>query len=192
MQFTDVQANSGAGMLDVGLYDRFAPIILHEILQQVAHPQDAEDLLLEVFVAALQSAVLEQLPPERQLAWLRRVARNKIIDRYRHLAALTTLPLEYAQMQEDQELTPEQYSERQERLDWLAHALVQLSPDMCQHSREDKPANYSKGSSTQKVLPLLGSDSHQMRPLWRSTMSLVMARPRPRPRCDDFSASGVR
>jgi len=128
MQFTDAQADSDAGILDVGLYDRFAPLILHEILQQVAHRQDAEDLLLEVFVAALQSAVLEQLPPERQLAWLRRVSRNKIIDRYRHLATLTLLPLEYAQMQEDQELTPEQYSERQERLDWLAHALVQLSP----------------------------------------------------------------
>lgn len=128
MQFTGAQADSDAGMLNVELYDRFAPIILHGILQQVAHPQDAEDLLLEVFIAAMQSSVLEQLPPERQLAWLRRVARNKIIDRHRHRSALTLLPLEQVQEQEDRELTPEQYSEHQERLDWLAHALVQLSP----------------------------------------------------------------
>ncbi|HEU5227672.1 MAG TPA: sigma-70 family RNA polymerase sigma factor [Ktedonobacteraceae bacterium] len=127
MQSTNAQADSDAGMLDVELYDRFAPAILSALLQQVAHPQDAEDLLLEVFMAALQSSVLEQLPPERQLAWLRRVARNKVIDRYRHHALVTLLPLEQAHTQEDQALTPEQHAEHQEKLDWLAHALVQLS-----------------------------------------------------------------
>jgi RNA polymerase sigma-70 factor (ECF subfamily) len=41
---------------------------------------NAEDLLLEVFVAALNNQHLSHLGDEQQLAWLRRVARNKVIQ----------------------------------------------------------------------------------------------------------------
>ena len=58
-------------------YDRFAGIIFQYLLQQVPNVQDAEDLLLEVFVAALQDKSLINLPAGRQVAWLKRVARNK-------------------------------------------------------------------------------------------------------------------
>ncbi len=76
------------------LYDRFAVTIFQNLCEQVSHKQDAEDLLLEVFVAALQNESLSSLPAGRQLAWLRRVARNKVIDRYRHVALLNLLPIE--------------------------------------------------------------------------------------------------
>jgi hypothetical protein len=52
-------------------------------------------------------------------------------------------------------------------------------------------SNYSRGNSTTNLLPCPGSDSHQMRPLCRSTISLVMARPRPRPLTDE-RVSGAR
>ncbi|MBA2393405.1 MAG: sigma-70 family RNA polymerase sigma factor [Ktedonobacteraceae bacterium] len=110
------------------LYDRFASTILTYLLTQVAHAQDAEDLLLDVFVAALSDTTLDTLSPERQLAWLRRVARNKVIDRYRHNSRIALFPLEQAQAKEDASLTPEQFTEQQEGLRTLHQALARLSP----------------------------------------------------------------
>ena len=52
------------------LYDRFAATILAYLCQLVSHQQDAEDLLLEVFIAAFNNEMLLGLPARRQLAWL--------------------------------------------------------------------------------------------------------------------------
>lgn len=45
--------------------------------------EDAEDLLVEVFLAALEQARFRAIPAEKQRAWLWRVARYKTIDLYR-------------------------------------------------------------------------------------------------------------
>jgi RNA polymerase sigma factor (sigma-70 family) len=109
------------------LYDRFAVLIFHYLCQQVSNEQDAEDLLLEVFLAALQNEALSSFPGGRQLAWLRRVARNKVIDRYRHITLLNLLPIEQALEMEDTALTPEQYTEQQENYERLYQSIAQLT-----------------------------------------------------------------
>src|SRR5260370_1611873 len=99
------------------LYMRFAPTIFAYLSRQVANLQDAEDLLLEVFLKAhVDKAMLEELPEERQLAWLRRVARNKVIDRYRHTTLLALLPLDQAAEMEDKHLPPQHPPEPQKHL----------------------------------------------------------------------------
>ncbi len=108
------------------LYERFAETLLAYIGQQVSNRQDAEDLLLEVFLAALQNTSLAGLPAARQLAWLRRVARNKVIDHYRHTALFTMQSLAQIQQTVDQSLTPERQAEEQEMLTWLSQAIEQL------------------------------------------------------------------
>lgn len=113
--------------VDGALYDRFAVTIFQYLCQQVSNKQDAEDLLLEVFLAALQYESLSNLPAGRQLAWLRRVARNKVIDRYRHIALLNLLPIEQALEMEDDALTPEQYTEQQENYERLYQSIAQLT-----------------------------------------------------------------
>ena len=110
------------------LYDRFAATILAYLCRLVSNRQDAEDLLLEVFMAACNNEMLSGLPAARQLAWLRRVARNKAVDRYRHTARLTRLPLEQARDTEDEGLTPQQHAERRETYERLSQAFGQLSP----------------------------------------------------------------
>ncbi len=124
------QLNTDAGQnsVDTALYDRYAAAILAYVCQQVASQQDAEDLLVEVFMAAHSYSSLSGLSEERQLAWLRRVARNKVIDRYRHAALITMLPLEHLAKTEDSALTPEQHAVQQENYQLLYHALGQLSP----------------------------------------------------------------
>jgi len=111
---------------DASLYDRFAVTIFTYILSQVQNEQDAEDLLLEVFLAALSNESLSRLPVQGQLAWLRRVARNKVIDRYRHVALLTLLPIEQAMETIDDALTPEQHAEQQEKFTHLYQAIAHL------------------------------------------------------------------
>src|SRR5690349_4587847 len=90
------------------LYTEFASTILVYLCEMVSNRQDAEDLLLEVFLAAFQSDLLLALPARQQLAWLRRVARNKAIDRYRHISRLPLTPLDRVSETADDELTPQQ------------------------------------------------------------------------------------
>ncbi len=114
---------------DAALFDRFAPAIFAYLYGQIASRQDAEDLLLDVFLAAQQNNALSALGEERQLAWLRRVARNKVIDRYRHTARLTMLPLDEALEREDEAMTSEQRAVQHESYEWLYHAIDQLAPE---------------------------------------------------------------
>jgi RNA polymerase sigma factor (sigma-70 family) len=123
-QLDEGVAHSG---IDITLYDRYAPLIFTYLYRQVSSPQDAEDLLLEVFLAAHQYKPLHEFNDERKIAWLKRVARNKAIDKYRHNARLTMLPLEEAIETLDEALTPEQHVLRQESYQQLYAALKRLS-----------------------------------------------------------------
>jgi len=122
-----LNADELSDRVDFTLYDRHASTIFAYLYQQMSSPQDAEDLLLEVFIAALNCDNLAGLTSEEQLAWLRRVARNKVIDRHRHASRLTMIPLEQAIETEDGEPTPEQQAVQQENYEYLHQALEQLS-----------------------------------------------------------------
>ena len=65
------------------LYESFGRAIFGYLRLHMHSLEDAEDLLLEVFLAALEHDNLPTLPPEEQLAWLRRVAHNKLANVYR-------------------------------------------------------------------------------------------------------------
>src|SRR2546423_8685342 len=65
------------------LYERYAPLILTNLRQHNITKEDAEDLLVEVFLAAMGNTTLLSLQEGAQLAWLQRVARNKVIDHVR-------------------------------------------------------------------------------------------------------------
>jgi RNA polymerase sigma-70 factor (ECF subfamily) len=109
------------------LYDRFAVTIFTYICQHVSNKQDAEDLVVEVFLAAFKNEALFCLPVDRQLGWLLRVTRNKLVDRHRHYAVITLVPLELASDVADEAPTPELSAELQERYERLYRALDQLS-----------------------------------------------------------------
>jgi len=152
--------------VDSTFYDRFAAIIFQYLLQQVSNVQDAEDLLLEVFVAALQDKSLINLPAGRQLAWLKRVARNKVIDRYRHVALLNLLPIEKALELEDTALTPEQYTEQKESYDRLYQSIAQLTSQQ----RELIRLRYRNGLRFFEIAALLEKPEGTVRQLLRRTL----------------------
>jgi DNA-directed RNA polymerase specialized sigma24 family protein len=57
-------------------------------------PEDAEDGLLDGFLAALERESLRALSKQEQRHWLWRVARNKMVDYYRRTARRPQVPLE--------------------------------------------------------------------------------------------------
>lgn len=152
-------------------YNRFAETILDFICQRIAARQDAEDLLLDVFLAALQNTTLNHLSANRQLAWLRRVARNKVIDHYRHRTHTTSQPLEHVQEPEDDELTPEQQVENNERYQYLQHSLRHLSPSQQELIR----LRYSQGLRLTQIADLLEKPEGSVRKLLSRTLRQLRA-----------------
>lgn len=62
------------------LFENYGAAIFGYLRLHTRSLEDAEDLLLEVFLAALEYDNLAALSPGEQLAWLRRVAHNKLLN----------------------------------------------------------------------------------------------------------------
>lgn len=129
-KYTNLGELMGDNSLIDALYQRHAPALFAFLRQHTASREDAEDLLLEVFVNALECAQLAELTVEQQRAWLWRVARNKVIDTYRRAARRPTLALEHVETElfSDDAFSPEQSALRQEEYRHLHVLLEQLTP----------------------------------------------------------------
>lgn len=75
------------------LYQRYVSTLLNYIRRYVSVREDAEDILVEVFLAALANDDLASLREDERLAWLRRVAYYKCVDLWRHQQRHPTLDL---------------------------------------------------------------------------------------------------
>jgi RNA polymerase sigma factor (sigma-70 family) len=115
---------------DATLFDRYGQAVLSYACLHTSSREDAEDITLEVFMAALEHDNLTALADGERLAWLRRVAHNKIVDSYRKWIRHPTVGLNtVAEMiYEDGIYTPEHIVIKQELLEQLAIAISTLSP----------------------------------------------------------------
>lgn len=114
------------------LYQQYAPTIYAYLQRRVPGEEDAEDLLVEVFLAALENAQFATLSEKAQLAWLWRVARNKTVDAYRRTTRRrernVTLESIVEHAIDDQGVEPEQSVLLQEEYTTLQGHLKQLTP----------------------------------------------------------------
>lgn len=115
------------------LYQKHARDILRYIQQYIFSRENADDLLIEVFLAALENGNVLNLNEGGQLAWLLRVARNKIVDYQRRALRHPILALDEAldSLCEIDHLTPEQAALDHESLDVLRGRLA-LLPELQQ------------------------------------------------------------
>ncbi len=113
---------------DSALYARYAASIFAYARLHTDSWQDAEDLTLEVFLAALEHENLSWLSDKQQFVWLRRVAHNKLVDNYRHSTrpALISLEQVVETVYRDEGLTPEGLAIRREELERLYKAVEKL------------------------------------------------------------------
>ncbi len=110
-------------------YQQYAPAIFAYLLRHTPSEEDAEDILVEVFLAALENKQFPLLPEQTQLAWLWRVARNKMIDAYRRSVRRKSITLEHIaeSIDDDDGIDPEQIALRQEEYNDLQIHLKSLS-----------------------------------------------------------------
>jgi RNA polymerase sigma factor (sigma-70 family) len=112
------------------LYRKNAPALLAYVRMRVPSPEDAEDLVVEVFLAALQHATFAVLSEKAKQSWLWRVTRNKVIDAYRRAKTRQSVALDHVAdgLFEDEMFSPENSALRQEDYLELSAHLQSLPP----------------------------------------------------------------
>jgi len=110
------------------LFDCYGKTIYAYIRLYARSRDDAKDLPLEVFKAALEQDNLSSLPEKERLPWLRRVAHNKIVDTYRRTLRRPQISLdEIAEtVLDDEGRSPEQLALQHEAHQQLYEAIKQL------------------------------------------------------------------
>jgi RNA polymerase sigma factor (sigma-70 family) len=152
--------------LNLDLYDQHAPAILAYLCQHISNVHDARDLLIEVFLAAMQRPGLTQLEVVHQYAWLRRVAHNKMVDRLRRQSRLTLVSLDEVLERESDELTPEQQSMRRESYAALHQAIARLVPEQQMLLQ----LRYGEGLRLVEIAALLRKPDGTVRKLLKRTL----------------------
>lgn len=111
------------------LYQRYAPELFAYLHRHTGSLEDTEDLLLDVFEAALAGPGFERLAAKEQEAWLWNVARNKVVDHQRKRARRKGLSLDHVpeELYEPERETPETSLLRQEEYARLHASIQRLS-----------------------------------------------------------------
>lgn len=111
-------------------YQVHAVAVLAYLRLHTASPEEAEDLLLEVFMAALEQQTLLSRNANVQRSWLLNVAHNKLVDAYRRKGRHTFVSLDTVteHLYEDDARLPEQVALRHEQNAQLMSVLNGLSP----------------------------------------------------------------
>jgi RNA polymerase sigma-70 factor (ECF subfamily) len=110
------------------LYQRFAPVLFAYLYRRTSSREDAEDLLLEVFLAALEHTSFAALGAQEQERWLWSVARNKMIDHYRWVARRPGVQLDLVldDLYERDDYAPEHVILQHEEYAHLDEKIAQL------------------------------------------------------------------
>lgn len=165
---------SGGDLPGTRLYKEHALAIFAYIRLRTTAREEAEDLLLDVFLAALeQGDLLEGRDSEMQRAWLRSVAAHKIADHYRrgkgrkHVALDQVAETLYA----DEALSPEQTALDREEYEHL-RTLLQALPDL---QRQVIHLRFVYGLRCVEIAETLGKKEGAVRKLLWRTLNLVRA-----------------
>lgn len=118
------------------LYQQYASALLLFLRRRIPGREDAEDVLLEVFQAAVESNVLFNLDASKHHAWLWTVAQRKVTDYYRRKQSRPAFAADLEEIEEslleDEAFTPEVSALRQETYTELRAHVASL-PELQQN-----------------------------------------------------------
>lgn len=151
------------------LYERQAPPLFAYLRLHAPSWEDAEDLLLDVFLAAIEQQRPLAWPEREQLAWLLRVAQHKLVDHHRRTSRRPTVPFEdVAEVLEGAGArTPEQLALDQEELQRL-HAAVRRLP---RPQQEVLRLRFAEGLRCTQIAALLGKRHEAVRQVLSRTLN---------------------
>jgi RNA polymerase sigma-70 factor (ECF subfamily) len=159
------------GSLVEKLYAKHAHDILRYIHRYIFSKEDADDVLVEVFLAAIESSTLLKLSMEEQFAWLLRVARNKVVDYQRKVTKCPAVALdEMLDSPFDADLiTPEKAVVEQEEVELLRTHLSTL-PELQQQVLR---LRFGDGLRTKEIASRLHKSDGAIRSLLLRSLNLL-------------------
>jgi RNA polymerase sigma factor (sigma-70 family) len=143
------------------LYRTYAPGLLGYVRLHLSAAEDAEDLVVEVFLAALENAKFAALSENAKQLWLWRVTRNKVIDAYRRAKTRQSVTLDHVAegLFEDEMFSPEYSALRQE--DYMElYAHLQSLPAFHQ---EILGLRFGQNLSCREIATTLGKQENLVR-----------------------------
>lgn len=156
---------------DTELYQQYAPIIFAYLLRNVASREDAEDLLLDVFMAVLEKRSSVDVDEQRLPAWIWAVARNKVVDYHRrskHRANIQLIKVEDS-LYESEEQTPEHIALKNEEYRKLNKTLQEL-PEL---QREIVRLRFGHGLSCGEIATIIKKSEGAVRMTLHRTLKLL-------------------
>jgi len=153
------------------LYRTYAPGLLAYVRMRVSSPEDAEDLVVDVFEAALQNKTFAGLSEKAQQLWLWRVTRNKVIDAYRRGKTRQSVTIDHVAegLFEDELLGPEKSALRQE--DYMElNAYLQSLPMLQQRIFRMR---FGQDLSCGEIAARLGKQENVVRVTLSRTLNLL-------------------
>jgi RNA polymerase sigma factor (sigma-70 family) len=153
------------------LYRKDAPGLLTYVRMRITSEEDAEDLVVEVFMAAIENAKFSALSEKEKQMWLWRVTRNKVIDAYRRAKTRQNVTLEHVAggLFEDEMASPEYAALRQEDyMDLYAH-LQSLPPLQQQILR----MRFGQDLSCRDIATTLGKQENVVRVTLSRSLNLL-------------------
>ncbi len=153
------------------LYRKYAPGLLAYARMRVPSPEDAEDLVVEVFLAALENAKFTVLSEKAQQLWLWRVTRNKVIDAYRKAKTRQSVTLNHVAegLFEDEMFSPEYSALRQEDYMDLSVHLQSLPP----LQQEILRLRFGQDLSCSEIATTLGKQENVVRVTLSRSLNLL-------------------
>src|SRR5579883_3159878 len=119
---------SGDSQAVVEFYTQYSPHILRYLSKRLPQTEDAQELVNDVFLEAIDSLAL--LKKEENLkAWLYKIAHNKMVDYYRKkkIKSLLMSQVPYLEIVAHEIHQPEFQFEKNKVRDKIEHTLHQLS-----------------------------------------------------------------
>ena len=153
------------------LYRKHAPGLLTYIRMRMLLEEDAEDLVVEVFMAAIENRKFAALSEKEKSLWLWRVTRNKVIDAYRRAKTRQNVALEHVAegLFEDEMSSPEYTALRQEDyMDLYVH-LQSLPPLQQQILR----MRFGQDLSCREIATTLGKQENLVRVTLSRSLNLL-------------------
>ena len=153
------------------LYSKYAPGLLSYARMHVASQEDAEDLVVEVFLAAIENERLLALSEKAQQLWLWRVTRNKVIDAYRRAKTHPRVRLDAMaeHLFEDEVFSPENAALRQEDYMDLYERLQRLPAPQ----QEILRMRFGLGLSCAEIAIRLGKQENAVRVMLSRSLNLL-------------------
>ena len=153
------------------LYEQHAPALFAFLRQKTTSREDAEDVLAQIFIAAIEHGEIASLGEREQAAWLWRVARNKVVDAYRRsrLRQGMDLDLFVDLIYTEDEHAPEQVSLKREEYAQLHAHLEKLSSIQ----REAVRLRFVNGLRCAEIAEVLGKREGTVRVMLSRALNLL-------------------